>query len=179
MPRLFLLNSLSQNLNCVLVESMPTFFFQGRFKSSYKGPKSLFCSTKYCVFAPTQQTEEVVRQAITRTVSNTKSESVDLLQFHWQDVSYCRLIPQLHPLRSPEFLRPVNAEKGTSSYRSHSMTIHNTFPHSRSCKPIRESRIWGCAISIPRGCRKPSMRGSSWRRTRFRYCNQSSKMAYS
>ncbi|WEW57046.1 hypothetical protein PRK78_002505 [Emydomyces testavorans] len=58
----------------------------GRFRSSYPGPKSIFCATKYCVFAPIPQTEEVVHEAVSQRLRNIKSETVDLLQYHWQHI---------------------------------------------------------------------------------------------
>ncbi|QVM05500.1 hypothetical protein D8B26_000207 [Coccidioides posadasii str. Silveira] len=67
----------------------------GRFRYSYTGPKTIFCSTKYCVFQPTPQTEAVVHEAISRRLKNIKSDKVDLLQYHWQDYGDPQYIPAL------------------------------------------------------------------------------------
>ncbi|EEP81416.1 conserved hypothetical protein [Uncinocarpus reesii 1704] len=72
----------------------------GRFKSSYTGSKTIFCSTKYCVFESTPQTEQALREAISRRLSNIKSDKIDLLQYHWHDYGDPQYIPALRIMQA-------------------------------------------------------------------------------
>ncbi|KAI5283728.1 hypothetical protein KEM54_001904 [Ascosphaera aggregata] len=58
----------------------------GRFRSTYQGPERIIGGTKYCVFdCNIAVTEEAVRDAVSLRLNSMKSDTVDLLQFHWQD----------------------------------------------------------------------------------------------
>lgn len=48
---------------------------------------TIFGATKYCVFHPIKVTPDVVMANVTERCQRLGSEKVDLLQFHWQDVS--------------------------------------------------------------------------------------------
>ena len=60
----------------------------GQFRSSQPDASSIFCMTKWCVFEATQISKEVVTANITERVKNINAGSVELLQFHWQDVRH-------------------------------------------------------------------------------------------
>ncbi|KAJ5261191.1 hypothetical protein N7478_011786 [Penicillium angulare] len=57
--------------------------------------KSIFAATKYCVFHPMKVSREAVVANINERCQRLKSDSVDLLQFHWQhyeDSSYIQAL---------------------------------------------------------------------------------------
>ena len=73
--------------------------YQGHFRSSLQSPQDLFCATKTCIFNPIVVTKETMAANITQRVTRLKTEKIDLLQFHWQDVSIrttSRLVPSSH-----------------------------------------------------------------------------------
>ncbi|PGH14761.1 hypothetical protein AJ80_05805 [Polytolypa hystricis UAMH7299] len=74
----------------------------GSFRSSYAGPKSIVCATKYCVFESITPTKDLVRQAVSQRLANTKSEKVDLLQFHWQHYENSQYIQSLKYLEADD-----------------------------------------------------------------------------
>ncbi|KAJ5552301.1 hypothetical protein N7494_001679 [Penicillium frequentans] len=67
----------------------------GRYRSSSAFSKSVFAATKYCVFHPMKVSREAVVANIDERCQRLKSDSVDLLQFHWQhyeDSSYIQAL---------------------------------------------------------------------------------------
>ncbi|KAG5302460.1 aldo/keto reductase [Histoplasma capsulatum G186AR] len=74
----------------------------GQFRSSYSGPKSTFCATKYCVFEPITVTEDGMRNAVSQRLANIQSDKIDLLQFHWQDYNNSQYIRALQFLQDDE-----------------------------------------------------------------------------
>lgn len=48
----------------------------------------MFCATKYCIFEKITITEEVVKANISERLLNINADKVDLLQLHWQSVSF-------------------------------------------------------------------------------------------
>ncbi|EDN07410.1 predicted protein [Histoplasma mississippiense (nom. inval.)] len=73
-----------------------------QFRSSYSGPKSTFCATKYCVFEPIRVTEDGMRNAVSQRLANIQSDKIDLLQFHWQDYSNSQYVRALQLLQDDE-----------------------------------------------------------------------------
>ncbi|KAJ3543813.1 hypothetical protein NM688_g5818 [Phlebia brevispora] len=71
----------------------------GQFRQSLPSPDSVVCSTKWCVFRPTNPTRLVVETAVQERLDRTQSKAVDLLQFHWQDYSDKGYITALHHLQ--------------------------------------------------------------------------------
>ncbi|EJD42381.1 Aldo/keto reductase [Auricularia subglabra TFB-10046 SS5] len=57
----------------------------GDFKSSISDPRSIVAATKWCVFRPMSVTRDMVEAALSHRLRRLKTESVDLLQFHWND----------------------------------------------------------------------------------------------
>ncbi|EER39519.1 conserved hypothetical protein [Histoplasma capsulatum H143] len=74
----------------------------GQFRSSYSGPKSTFCATKYCVFEPITVTEDGMRNAVSQRLANIQSDKIDLLQFHWQDYNNSQYVRALQFLQDDE-----------------------------------------------------------------------------
>lgn len=60
---------------------------QGRFRSTLSDPKQVICATKYVVMETGKMSQELITSVIDARLKNTRSETIDLLQFHWQDVS--------------------------------------------------------------------------------------------
>ncbi|KAJ5087269.1 hypothetical protein N7456_010885 [Penicillium angulare] len=68
---------------------------EGRYRSSSAFSKSIFAATKYCVFHPMTVSREAVVANIDERCQRLKSDSIDLLQFHWQhyeDSSYIQAL---------------------------------------------------------------------------------------
>ncbi|PGH00028.1 hypothetical protein GX51_06027 [Blastomyces parvus] len=74
----------------------------GEFRSSYSGPKSIFCATKYCVFEHITVTPEGMRDAVSQRLANIKSDKIDLLQFHWHDYNDTQYVRALQLLQNDE-----------------------------------------------------------------------------
>ncbi|EXJ78908.1 hypothetical protein A1O3_08408 [Capronia epimyces CBS 606.96] len=70
----------------------------GRFRASHPSSSSIIGSTKYCVFHPITVTPKVVQDNVTERLTRLGSETVDLLQFHWQDYSDPQYIKALQLL---------------------------------------------------------------------------------
>jgi hypothetical protein len=76
---------------------------QGHFRSTQPDASKIFCATKVCYFATAEVTRESIQANITERLTNisgtrlnplllstsliTSAQSVELLQFHWQNVS--------------------------------------------------------------------------------------------
>jgi hypothetical protein len=65
---------------------------QGQFRSAQGNAENIFGATKWAVFQPIHVTKEVVDENIAERLTAIHAKSVDLLQFHWQDVSLLKLI---------------------------------------------------------------------------------------
>ncbi|EOO01253.1 putative aldo keto reductase protein [Phaeoacremonium minimum UCRPA7] len=63
----------------------------GQFAKSYPQKSALFAATKYCVFHPITVSRDVVRANVTERCQRLQTVKIDLLQFHWQFVSYFAL----------------------------------------------------------------------------------------
>ncbi|KLJ07018.1 hypothetical protein EMPG_17493 [Blastomyces silverae] len=74
----------------------------GEFRSSYSGPKSIFCATKYCVFEHITVTPDGMRDEVSQRLANIKSDKIDLLQFHWHDYNDTQYIRALQLLQDDE-----------------------------------------------------------------------------
>jgi len=59
----------------------------GQFRQSLPSSTPVIGATKWCVFRPTDPTREVVESAVRERTKRMRTETVDLLQFHWQDYS--------------------------------------------------------------------------------------------
>ncbi|KAJ6589454.1 NADP-dependent oxidoreductase domain-containing protein [Mycena capillaripes] len=57
----------------------------GQFRASLESPDTVIGATKWCVFKPIPISKETVETAVRQRMERTRSERVDLLQFHWQD----------------------------------------------------------------------------------------------
>ena len=62
--------------------------FQGRFRAGLSNPASVVCADKWAVFKSIPITKQVVEDVVSQRLRRIQSETVDLLQFHWQDVSF-------------------------------------------------------------------------------------------
>ncbi|KAL5612978.1 hypothetical protein BROUX41_003944 [Berkeleyomyces rouxiae] len=62
------------------------------FRRSYHSPQKLYAGTKFCVFGPLDVTPKTIAASITERLIRLHSESIDLLQFHWQDYSNLQFI---------------------------------------------------------------------------------------
>ncbi|KAJ3488951.1 hypothetical protein NLI96_g2502 [Meripilus lineatus] len=74
----------------------------GQFRQTLSNPNRVFGATKWCVFRPTNPTRDVVQAAVQERLDRMQSESVDLLQFHWQnydDDGYLTALRHLNDLR--------------------------------------------------------------------------------
>lgn len=60
---------------------------QGHFRRNVARSQSVVSATKWCVFKPIEITRESVEAAITERLTRLQVDSVDLLQFHWQNVN--------------------------------------------------------------------------------------------
>lgn len=59
---------------------------QGQFRSVQEDAEKIYCATKWAVFEPIHVTKDVVDANISERLAAINSTSVELLQFHWQDV---------------------------------------------------------------------------------------------
>ncbi|KAI0790644.1 Aldo/keto reductase [Abortiporus biennis] len=74
----------------------------GQFRQSLPSPRDVYGATKWCVFRTTNPTRAVVEAAVQERLDRMQSDSVDLLQFHWQDYSdsgYLTALRHLQDLR--------------------------------------------------------------------------------
>ncbi|KAG6378001.1 NADP-dependent oxidoreductase domain-containing protein [Boletus reticuloceps] len=82
----------------------------GQFKESLPPSKPVLGATKWCVFRPTVLTRAVVESAVRERMKRMRSQSVDLLQFHWQDYSdkgYLRALQILQDLQQEGLISAV------------------------------------------------------------------------
>lgn len=77
----------------------------GRFRNSCANPGAIFGATKYCVFTPTQVTREVVQANVSERCERMQSDSIDLLQFHWQDYHNPQYMQALRYLQEDQRVR--------------------------------------------------------------------------
>ncbi|OBZ68355.1 General stress protein 69 [Grifola frondosa] len=71
----------------------------GQFKQNHPHPEQIFGGTKWCVFRPTSPTRAVVEAAVQERLIRMQTQSVDLLQFHWQDYDDKGYLLALHHLQ--------------------------------------------------------------------------------
>ncbi|KAJ6532895.1 Aldo keto reductase [Mycena vulgaris] len=57
----------------------------GQFRSALESPESVLGATKWCVFKPTEISQETVEAVVRQRMERMRTDRVDLLQFHWQD----------------------------------------------------------------------------------------------
>ncbi|KAI5117816.1 hypothetical protein M0805_004946 [Coniferiporia weirii] len=72
----------------------------GEFREGLDDPKRALGATKWCVFRQTTPTRAVVEAAVKERLDRMRSNSVDLLQFHWQDYSDKGYLEALRHLRN-------------------------------------------------------------------------------
>lgn len=60
---------------------------QGQFRSAQPDCREIYCATKICVFGSVKVTPELINSNVEQRAANIESESIELLQFHWQEVS--------------------------------------------------------------------------------------------
>lgn len=77
----------------------------GRLRSILPSSNNVFGATKYCVFHKINVTPEVVRVNITERCQRMNAETVDLLQFHWQDYGDHQYIEALRLIQQDERVR--------------------------------------------------------------------------
>jgi len=75
----------------------------GQFRQTLPSPDQVVCATKWCVFRPTVPTRQVVEAAVQERLDRTQSQTIDLLQFHWQnynDTEYITALRHMQDLQS-------------------------------------------------------------------------------
>lgn len=77
----------------------------GRLRASLPRTTDVFGATKYCVFHRITVTPDVIRANITERCQRMSAETVDLLQFHWQDYSDHQYILALQLIQQDERVR--------------------------------------------------------------------------
>lgn len=60
---------------------------QGQFRSAQPDRSDIYCATKLCIFGSVEVTPEFINSNVDQRAANIESDSIELLQFHWQDVS--------------------------------------------------------------------------------------------
>lgn len=60
---------------------------QGEFRKRLERPEMIFAATKYCTFNSSASASSQVELCISERLQKLKSDSIDLLQLHWQNVS--------------------------------------------------------------------------------------------
>ncbi|CAL1707904.1 unnamed protein product [Somion occarium] len=71
----------------------------GQFRKTLSPPEFAFGATKWCVFRTTNPTRQSVQAAVQERLNRMQCETIDLLQFHWQDYNDRGYITALHHLR--------------------------------------------------------------------------------
>ncbi|KAG8741130.1 hypothetical protein FRC10_003274 [Ceratobasidium sp. 414] len=71
----------------------------GQFRQTLEDPDSVVGATKWCVFAPTEITRQVVEDGVRERMERMRTEHVDLLQFHWQNYDDKAYLDALNYLR--------------------------------------------------------------------------------
>ncbi|KAH8108391.1 Aldo/keto reductase [Phellopilus nigrolimitatus] len=82
----------------------------GEFRESLAAPSSVIGATKWCVFRQTTPSRAVVEAAINERLVRMRGESIDLLQFHWQDYSdkgYLEALRHLKDLQAEGIIKAV------------------------------------------------------------------------
>ncbi|EJD05263.1 Aldo/keto reductase [Fomitiporia mediterranea MF3/22] len=82
----------------------------GEFRQSLADPTSVVGATKWCVFRQTTPTRAVVEAAINERLVRMKCQSVDILQFHWQDYSdkgYLEALTHLQALQREGMIKAI------------------------------------------------------------------------
>ncbi|KAG9126380.1 hypothetical protein FRC07_003655 [Ceratobasidium sp. 392] len=75
----------------------------GQFRQTLESPDTVVGATKWCVFATTEITREVVEEGVRERMERMRTERVDLLQFHWQnydDKAYLKALDHLRDLQA-------------------------------------------------------------------------------
>ncbi|KZT21740.1 Aldo/keto reductase [Neolentinus lepideus HHB14362 ss-1] len=71
----------------------------GQFQKTFPPSQKVVGATKWCVFRPTQPSRQLVEAAVRERMNRMGTQSVDLLQFHWQDYSDHEYITALRHLQ--------------------------------------------------------------------------------
>ncbi|KAG9103910.1 hypothetical protein FRC06_007021 [Ceratobasidium sp. 370] len=82
----------------------------GQFRQTLENPDSVVGATKWCVFAPTEITREVVEDGVRERIDRMRTEHVDLLQFHWQnydDKAYLKALDHLRDLQAEGMITAI------------------------------------------------------------------------
>ncbi|KDQ49459.1 hypothetical protein JAAARDRAFT_143408 [Jaapia argillacea MUCL 33604] len=82
----------------------------GQFRRSLSSPERILGATKWCVFKPTPLSRAVVQAAVDERLERMQCESVDLLQFHWQDYSthdYMTALQYLQDVQQDGFITSI------------------------------------------------------------------------
>ncbi|THH15439.1 hypothetical protein EW146_g5040 [Bondarzewia mesenterica] len=75
----------------------------GQFQESLSPSQKVIGATKWCVFKPTDPSRDIVEAAVRDRMARMRTQSVDLLQFHWQNYSdngYMKALRHLQDLQS-------------------------------------------------------------------------------
>lgn len=57
----------------------------GQFRSSQPDSSEIYCATKLCVFGSVEVSPEFIDSNVSQRAANIEADSIELLQFHWQD----------------------------------------------------------------------------------------------
>ncbi|KAG9076732.1 hypothetical protein FS749_011442 [Ceratobasidium sp. UAMH 11750] len=82
----------------------------GQFRQSLEDPATVVGATKWCVFAPTEITREVVEAGVSERIERMRTKPVDLLQFHWQnydDKAYLKALDHLRDLQAEGMITAI------------------------------------------------------------------------
>ncbi|KIY67778.1 Aldo/keto reductase [Cylindrobasidium torrendii FP15055 ss-10] len=82
----------------------------GQFRLSVSDPTRVIGATKWCVFKRMKPTREVVEAAVRERLHRMQTQSVDILQFHWQDYNdkgYLSALFELDRLRQEGLIAAI------------------------------------------------------------------------
>ncbi|KAK7692910.1 hypothetical protein QCA50_004548 [Cerrena zonata] len=81
----------------------------GQFKKTLSEGETAFGATKWCIFRPTKPTRQIVEAAVQERLDRMQCDSVDLLQFHWQNYDDDGYLTALHHLRDLQHEGKISA----------------------------------------------------------------------
>ncbi|KAG0646482.1 hypothetical protein D0Z07_7490 [Hyphodiscus hymeniophilus] len=72
----------------------------GEFRSQQSDANRIYCATKWCIFEPVIVSEDLVESSITERLRFLHAQSIELLQFHWQDYSNTQYVKAAKLIRA-------------------------------------------------------------------------------
>ena len=99
--------------------------WKGQFRSSQPDSNHIYCATKWCVFSHINVSKDVVRTQITERLTSLNADRIELLQFHWQDVTSptSQRRQELQNLTSASMMMINISRQQSCSRRTHELTV--------------------------------------------------------